>query len=273
MRSRYYGGWAPYVPVAQRRANATKKLDKLRKKGLKVQPVEIDGRKIAASFWGKGWCDHMESFSDYDNRLPRGRTYIRNGSVCHLDIQLGRVEAIVSGSELYNIAITIAPLAKRKWDSVKTSCAGQIGSLIDLLRGKLAGGVMEIVSNRETGLFPLPGEMKFTCDCPDSARMCKHIAAVLYGVGARLDQQPELLFELRNVDPAELIAQAADFAVNRKAASRKTLADDVLGDVFGIELKGLPSQPPTQLQPAKPRSRKVGPASARKRVRRVKSKR
>lgn len=235
--SRYYGGWAPYVPVAQRRANAAKKLDKLRKQGLKVQPVEIEGRKIAASFWGKGWCDHMESFSDYDNRLPRGRTYVRNGSVCHLDIQPGRIEAIVSGSELYNISITIAPLAKKKWEAVKSSCAGQIGSLIDLLRGKLAGGVMEIVSNRATGLFPLPGEMKFTCDCPDSARMCKHIAAVLYGVGARLDHAPEKLFLLRGVNHEELVDVTR--AVRNAAeapASRRRIATSGLSDVFGIDM-------------------------------------
>lgn len=235
--SRYYGGWAPYVPVAQRRAQAAKKLDKLRKQGLKVQPVEIDGRKIAASFWGKGWCDHMESFSDYDNRLPRGRTYVRNGSVCHLDIQPGRIEAIVSGSELYNISITIAPLAKKKWEAVKSSCAGRIGSLIDLLRGKLAGGVMEIVSNRATGLFPVPGEMKFTCDCPDSARMCKHIAAVLYGVGARLDHAPEKLFLLRGVNHEELVdvTQAVRNAAEAPT-SRRRIATSGLSDVFGIDM-------------------------------------
>jgi uncharacterized Zn finger protein/DNA-binding transcriptional regulator YiaG len=235
--SRYYDGWAPYVPVAQRRAKAAKKLDKLRKKGLNVQAVEIIGRKIADSFWGKGWCDHMESFSDYENRLPRGRTYVRNGSVCHLDIQPGRVEAIVSGSELYNIAISIAPLAKKKWDAVKAACAGRIGSLIDLLRGKLAGGVMEVVSHRENGLFPLPGEIKFTCDCPDSARMCKHIAAVLYGVGARLDHTPEKLFLLRGVSHEELVdVSAAVRVATGTATSRRRIDATGLGDVFGIDM-------------------------------------
>jgi uncharacterized Zn finger protein len=259
--SRYYDNWAPYVPVAKRRANAAKKLDKLRKKGLKVQPVEIEGRKIAASFWGKGWCDHMESFSDYDNRLPRGRTYVRNGSVCHLDIQPGRVEAIVSGSELYNIAITIAPLAKRKWDSVKSSCAGQIGSLIDLLRGKLAGGVMEIVSNRETGLFPLPGEMKFTCDCPDSARMCKHIAAVLYGVGARLDHAPEKLFLLRGVNHEELVdvTQAVKNAAGAPT-SRRRIAASGLSDVFGIDMAD-EAETPKPVRPKKGAAREVAKVS------------
>jgi uncharacterized Zn finger protein len=232
-----YYGWAPYVPVAERRAKARKQLEKMKKKGLVVQPVLLSGRKIADSFWGKGWCDHMESFGDYANRLPRGRTYVRNGSVCHLDIKSGRIEAIVSGSALYNISITIFPLALHKWKAVKSACTGRIGSLIDLLRGKLDRGVMEVVSNRREGLFPLPGEIKFVCDCPDSAGMCKHIAAVLYGVGARLDHSPELLFLLRGVNHEELIdVSAAVTGVAKTGTSRRRIAVSGLADVFGIEM-------------------------------------
>lgn len=230
-------GWAPYVPVAVRRAQAQKQLEKMKKKGMKVQPVQLAGRKIAASFWGKGWCDHMESFSDYANRLPRGRTYVRNGSVCHLEIKPGRIEAIVSGSSLYNVAITITPLQDRKWHAVKRSCSGRIGSLIDLLRGKLDSGVMEIVAHRREGLFPLPGEMKFTCDCPDWADMCKHVAAVLYGVGARLDHAPEMLFTLRGVNHEELVDVSAAVAdVAAAGTSRRRIAASGLADVFGIDL-------------------------------------
>jgi uncharacterized Zn finger protein len=171
-----FKGWAPYVTVAERQEKARKQLEKMKKKGLNVQPVQLSGRKIAASFWGKGWCDHMESFSDYSNRLPRGRSYVRNGSVCHLEIKSGQIMAIVSGSALYNVSISINPLTAKKWDAVKRCCAGRIGSLIDLLRGKLDHGVMEVVTNRKEGLFPLPGEIKFDCDCPDWAGMCKHVA-------------------------------------------------------------------------------------------------
>jgi uncharacterized Zn finger protein/DNA-binding transcriptional regulator YiaG len=237
--SRFYE-WYPYVPVAQRRANAKVEMEKLRKKkGLNVQPVEISGRKIAASFWGKGWCDHMESFHDYANRLPRGRSYVRNGSVCHLEIKSGSIEAMVSGSHLYNVAITIAPISKAKWDAVKASCVGQIGSLIDLLRGRLASGVMEVVSHRSTGLFPLPGEIRFHCDCPDSAKMCKHIAAVLYGVGARLDHAPEKLFHLRGVNHEEMVDVSSAIGTATGArSSRRRLADTGLDDIFGIDLAG-----------------------------------
>lgn len=237
--SRFYE-WYPYVSVAERRASAKAEMEKLRtKKGLNVQPVEISGRKIASSFWGKGWCDHMESFHDYANRLPRGRSYVRNGSVCHLEIKSGGIEAMVSGSLLYNVVITIAPIAQAKWDAVKASCVGQIGSLIDLLRGRLESRVMEVVSHRSTGLFPLPGEIRFHCDCPDSATMCKHIAAVLYGVGARLDHAPEKLFLLRGVNHEEMIdVPSAIGAATGARSSRRRLADTGLDDIFGIDLAG-----------------------------------
>lgn len=245
-------GWAPYVPVAVRRAKALKQLEKMKKKGFKVQPVQLSGRKIADSFWGKGWCEHMESFSDYANRLPRGRSYVRNGSVCHLEIKPGRIEAIVSGSSLYNVAITITPIVKNKWESVKNSCTGRISSLIDLLRGKLDRGVMEVVSDRKDGLFPLPGEMKFDCDCPDWAGMCKHVAAVLYGVGARLDYSPEMLFLLRGVNHEELVDVSAVVSVAAKAGtSRRRIAETGLAEVFGVEMAEAGENIKQEVTPAK----------------------
>lgn len=233
-----YGGWAPYVSVAERRRRAMRKMAALRKKGVDVQPVTIDGRKIAKSFWGEAWCDHLESFSDFENRLPRGRTYVRNGSVCHLAMAKGSIQAKVSGSELYDVHVKIKTLPGPKWKSLKQRCGGQIGSLLELLQGRLSDHVMEVVTHRQEGLFPLPGEMTFTCSCPDWARMCKHVAAVLYGVGARLDNKPELLFALRGVNHEELIEADAEKAVT-EATSRgksKRLAVAALGEVFGIDL-------------------------------------
>ncbi|MEK6236755.1 MAG: hypothetical protein N2C14_18775, partial [Planctomycetales bacterium] len=119
-----YYGWRPYVSVAQRRHSAQKQMDKLRKKGVNIQPVEIEGRKIAKTIWGQAWCDHLESFSDYANRLPRGRTYARNGSVCHLAITKGKIDAKVSGSELYNVKVKIDTLSTRRWNEIKNHCSG-----------------------------------------------------------------------------------------------------------------------------------------------------
>ena len=232
----FWGEWRRYVPVAERRATARREMDKLRKKGQNIQPVTIDGRTIARSFWGKGWCDHLESFSDYANRLPRGRTYVRNGSVCHLDIRPGRIEAIVSGSELYHIAIRITELQAATWTAIKDQCTGRIGSMLELLQGKLSGQVMAIVTDRRHGLFPQPGEIALDCSCPDWVDMCKHVAAVLYGIGSRLDCQPELLFLLRDVDPQELIAAEIALPDADAVTAGDALADDQLGAIFGIDL-------------------------------------
>jgi uncharacterized Zn finger protein len=250
----FWGEWGRYVPVAERRAKARREMDKLRKKGKNIQPVTIDGRTIARSFWGKGWCDHLESFSDYANRLPRGRTYVRNGSVCHLDIRPGHIEAIVSGSELYNIVVRIKELQAATWTSIKDKCTGRIGSMLELLQGKLSDQVMAIVTDRHHGLFPQPGEITLDCSCPDWAGMCKHVAAVLYGVGSRLDSQPELLFLLRDVDAQELIAAEVALPDAAAVTAGDALADDQLGAIFGIDLdtkaEGYPiPQPQPQKQP------------------------
>jgi len=228
----------PYVSVAQRRAKAERKLKQLAKQGRQASPVRIAGHKIATTFWGLAWCENLEAYSDYANRLPRGRTYVRNGSVVDLQIQPGRVTAMVSGSEIYDVAIELTPLAAPTWKQVKTQCAGRIGSLVDLLQGKLSKDVMSIVTEPDSGLFPKPTEIKMKCSCPDSASLCKHLAAVLYGIGARLDEQPELLFLLRKVDHLELVAAAGEQAgAARLPSKKKAIADDALAEIFGIEME------------------------------------
>jgi len=254
--------WAPYVSVAKRRAKARRKMEKLRKKGKDIQPVEIEGRTIARSFWGKGWCDHLESFSDFENRLPRGRTYVRNGSVCHLAIHPGRIEAIVSGSELYNISINIKKLKPAIWKSVKKQCSGRIGSMLELLQGKLSDHVMTVVTDRAQGLFPQPREIELRCNCPDWATMCKHVAAVLYGVGSRLDSRPELLFLLRDVDAQELIS--TEMTVPSAAKTGDVIDADRLGDIFGIDLDNAgEEQPAPEAKPKKGRRASKRTASAK----------
>ena len=228
--------WRPYVPVARRRAKALKKMVKLRKQGVDIQPVEIEGRTIARSFWGKAWCDHLESFSDFSNRLPRGRTYVRNGSVCHLEIKKGLIEAMVSGSELYKVDVGIKPLKSPLWKSIKQRCSGKIGSILELLQGRLSDHVMSIVTNRNKGLMPLPGEISLKCSCPDWAVMCKHVAAVMYGIGNRLDSMPELLFTLRGVNADELITADIAFPISDTAPAGNIIADNQISDIFGIEM-------------------------------------
>ncbi len=234
------GRYDRYVTVAERQAKAAKKMEKLKKQGMEISPVDLQGRrKIAKTFWGCGWCEHLEKFSDYDNRLPRGRAYVRNGSVCHLEITAGSIEAIVSGTRIYNVHINIDPLSESKWNKVKEGCSGGIGSLIELLQGKLSENIMSVVTDKNNGLFPLPKEIEFNCSCPDWATMCKHVAAVLYGVGARLDEKPELLFLLRGVNYEELISIGAEDvtkAVSGKGGRRRRVAESDISDVFGIDI-------------------------------------
>jgi uncharacterized Zn finger protein len=236
--SRYYGGWAPYVRVAERRKKAAREVAKLRKKGHLVAPVVIEGRKITTTFWGKAWCDNLESYHDFENRLPRGRTYLRNGSVIDLQITPLEVRALVSGSSVYNISVGIAAVPKAQWKSICKDCAGSIDSLVELLQGLFSKGVMERLCRQDKGLFPRPSEIDFSCSCPDYASMCKHIAAVLYGIGSRLDEKPELLFHLRAVDENDLVAHidtVLPLAKNGPDAG-KVLESDDISALFGLDM-------------------------------------
>jgi uncharacterized Zn finger protein len=220
----------------------------MKKRGRKVAPVEVSGRKITTTFWGDAWCRNLESYSDYSNRLPRGRTYVRNGSVFDLQMETGRVRSLVSGSSIYEVDIKIGPVARKQWNGIKDRCAGQVGSVVELLRGSMSTSVMEIVTRKGEGLFPTPQEIGLGCSCPDWATMCKHVAAVLYGVGARLDHAPQLLFTLRGVDPAEMVEAAiARPRVPGTKRSGKALADSGLSEIFGVDIDfgGTVSEAPT----------------------------
>jgi uncharacterized Zn finger protein/DNA-binding XRE family transcriptional regulator len=261
MRWGHDGGFPRYVRAAELRKKAGKQAEKLRKQGRAIEPVAIEGRAIAGSVWGKGWCKHLESFSDYENRLPRGRAYVRNGSVCHLEIYQGRIEALVSGSRMYTVNIEIRTLKPAAWRSIKARCAGEVGSMLELLQGRLSNEVMAVVTDRETGLFPRPGEISFDCSCPDWATMCKHVAAVLYGVGNRLDGRPGLLFTLRGVDADELIAEELALPA-ASGTDAPTLSEDHIGSIFGIELDAPVSPAPSPGKPP-PRLRPTGKSVAR----------
>jgi uncharacterized Zn finger protein len=232
-----YQRWKPYVPVAARRAASEREAERRRKKGENLSPVVIHGRTIASTFWGKAWCENLERYSDFANRLPRGRTYVRNGSVIDLQIFPGSIKALVSGSELYKVEITVSGVHTPLWTEICRDCAGSIDSVVELLQGRLSGAVMTRICQPDRGMFPTPPQLNFSCSCPDYASMCKHVATTLYGVGARLDTRPELLFQLRKVDPLELIAQAGVGATLTAAPPPATLLRDAdLSALFGLDL-------------------------------------
>ena len=235
------GYFRPYVSVAKKKALGARELAKLMKKAKRApEPVVLAGgrRQVATTFWGKAWCENLERYADFANRLPRGRTYVRNGSVLDLAVGRGQVVAYVAGSELYTVTVAIAPLAKARWKRVVSRCTGRIGSLVGLLRGELSADVLAVLCDAKEGLFPEPREISLDCSCPDWAGVCKHVAAVLYGVGSRLDTRPELFFVLRQVDQTELISSATSGAVSRRPrkGGAKQLAAGKLADVFGIDI-------------------------------------
>lgn len=199
--------WYPrYVPVDEQRARTVSEIQDLRARGISVQPIELRGRTIARNFWGRRWCEHLESFSEHAARLAHGRAYVRNGSICHLAVEPGSVEAIVSGSAVYHVSIRVRQLESHAWTAIRRACAGRIGSLEDLHEGLLPEPVAAVLTSRGAGVFPQPAEIVPSCDCKERAAMCKHAAAVLSGVGSRLDDHPELLFRLRGVNESELLS-------------------------------------------------------------------
>lgn len=263
----YYQQWAPYVPVAERRRKAAAEMAKMSKKGHPVSPVVITGRTIASTTWGKAWCDNMESYSDFSNRLPRGRTYVRNGSVVDLQIAKGRIEARVAGSSLYKVTITVKAVHTDHWQAMCEHAAGSIDSLVELLQGKFSKGVMDRLCRQGDGLFPTPKEIHFDCSCPDGAYMCKHVAAVLYGIGARLDHQPEHLFTLRQIDPKDLLAKAGSGLSTTADASERMLADTDLAGIFDLELDaGQPEKPVKKAQKSSEKPTTEKPAKKVKKI-------
>ena len=256
-RSRGYGygyGWGfpPKPTVAERKAKAAKMRKELEAGGRKLSPVELQGRTIARTFWGKAWCDNIESYRDYAYRLERGRSYVRSGNVIDLQIAEGRVDALVAGSDStpYKVALRIDAADPAKWKALVGRALGRISSLLALTQGKVPEELLKDFCDPATGLFPAPREMKLSCSCPDIAGCCKHVAAVLYGIGARLDKAPELFFTLRSIDPKELVAEEADETITSGGPSE--IAEDDLGSMFGIDLDTADDEPAAAPVPAVP---------------------
>ncbi len=250
--------WFYYSEGREQKEELRRKI--ARSGSLKPMLVPQGSRKLAATFWGRAWCDHLESHRDYEYRLPRGRSYLRQGNVYNLNIEAGSITASVAGSSLYDVRITIKALAPDAWKRIKRDCAGKVASLLDLLGRKLGEGVLRAISDAERGLFPKPSEIKLVCSCPDSANMCKHVAAVLYGVGVLLDASPELFFILRSLDPSELLSGAAKETLEGAQAADSALAGEDLGALFGISMD-TPAEAPSAARSSRIRNKKTKPSA------------
>jgi uncharacterized Zn finger protein len=256
-----------YVTKAEREKMAQKTIEKLKKKGkAELAPVIITGRQLARTWWGKAWNDNLERYSDYSNRIGRGRSYVRNGAVLDLKIEQGIIKALVQGSikKPYEVEITIRPLSPEVWEKIRIACEGKIESLPELIDGKFPPGLSELFTAQGSGLFPAPKEISFKCSCPDWAVMCKHVAAVLYGIGARLDEDPTLFFTLRAVDIHDLISKAIQSKTQTMlsksgATSRRILEDADIASMFGVEVEAMvPDATNNTIRKGKKKRRKGG---------------
>lgn len=240
----FYGGFAPYVTVAEKKIKALQTIEKLSKKNPNISPVTLVGTKLTRTWWGKSWNLNLESYADYSNRISRGRSYVRHGAVLDLQINQGSISAQVLGSESipYQIKLTIRPIVKDIWNEITKECAGKIDSLQELIDGKFPKALSELFTMKGKGLFPAPKEISLSCSCPDGARMCKHVAATLYGVGVRLDEDPRLFFILRGVNVEALISEtitrkSESLLEKSKTKSRRVMKESNLSEMFGIELE------------------------------------
>ncbi|MDH4316880.1 MAG: hypothetical protein OEV64_00690 [Desulfobulbaceae bacterium] len=245
-----------YVSVAEIKEKAMKKIAQLIKKNPDINPVVTNGNDLAKTWWGQSWNTNLESYADFSNRIGRGRSYVRHGAVLDLQITEGRVEALVQGSSLkpYEVLVTIKKLSRETTEVIKSGCRGKLSSLQDLLGGTFPKELNELFLARGTGLFPIPKEIYFSCNCKDMAVMCKHVAATLYGIGVRFDEDPLLFFKLRSIEVGELVAQAVrertgDLLSKIEVKSDKIIKGGDLSDLFGIEL----DDPFSELNPQKMR--------------------
>lgn len=223
-------------------AKLEKKIARRRQEGEPLQSLLPNAKRdLCTTFWGQAWNRHLVAHAQYQGAMSPARTALRRGQVMDLQITPGEARSVVAHHDLWEVHIHIKPLDEETWSELKTACAGKIGSLLELLDGKLSDEVMREVTHTEHGLFPSPGEIRCRCTCEDESDLCRHSAATLYGVGVKLDESPALLFELRQVNPAELSAAVTssmgewdlpDFAIN---AEDLPMGD--LSALFGIDLE------------------------------------
>lgn len=225
-------------------------IDELKEKARKAtkkeyHPVVLSSRTISSSWWGKAWCSNIDLYADQYNRLDRGKKYVRADCVVDLEINGGTVEAKVVGSRKtpYDVKVTIDPIKAENYERITSIAEGKLKSMEALESGEFPKEYQELFTMKESGLFPKLGEIHFYCSCPDSSRICKHIAAVLYAIGSRLDDDPFLFFSLRGIDVKEFAGriikkEAARIwqGVESKLDKERVISEDEARHLFGYEI-------------------------------------
>lgn len=230
-----------YETKATKKRRIDEKLERLRKTDPNIEPLIIEGNTLAKSWWGEAWGKNLESYADFKSRLSRGKNYVKQGAILDLKIQAGKVNAKISGSgsKIYNCEIHIRRLLDERFKETLEHCQNKISTLDALLTGDFSEDLLELFQDKSYGLFPSPDEIYFECDCPDRAHMCKHIAATLYGVGAKFDDDPMLFFELRQIESEHLIQKSIEKKLdnmleNVGKKTNRTMDASKISDVFGL---------------------------------------
>ncbi|MCD8049505.1 MAG: hypothetical protein LUG52_07895 [Clostridia bacterium] len=222
------------------RESAEESSKKAKRKGAALEPIVVEGRKITKNWWGNAWCANLEKYADYENRIDRGKRYVRSGAVIDLKIEEGKVLAKVQGSRRtpYKVEIAIKPLDEKKCEKIIEKCGRKIQNAEMLAEGNIPEELQDLFCSDE-GLFPKPKEIGFMCSCPDWAVMCKHVAATLYGVGVRLDDDPLLFFKLRGIDSDGFINTAVQNKVEAMLANENRDSPRIIRDADAMKMFGI----------------------------------
>ena len=123
--------WPRYISVAEKQEKILSLVWSLRKKGQRINPIFIENGIICRTPWAKTWCKHLEGCGFETQRLSRGRSYLRHGSVLNLEIHSGIITALVSGSSLYKVNIKIGPLLANQWHAFLQNCTESTETVIE----------------------------------------------------------------------------------------------------------------------------------------------
>ena len=207
--------------------------------------VKIDGKVISSSWWGQMWCRNIENYSNIRNRLERGRTYIRQNTVKSLSISNNCAESQVQGhsKEPYRVIINIKTIEKSKYDNILNKCENSVDNLESLMTGSFPKEYQQFFTDEEYGLFPKSNEIDYNCTCLDyekNMHMCKHIAATMYAIGNKLDNDPLIFFKLRGIDISEfsnkILKKETEFVWNNiNGESNRKINSNDISFLFGVD--------------------------------------
>lgn len=171
------------------------------------------------TWWGEQWLNALTHI-DYDNRLPRGRTYANKGAVKDLKLSGGALHAKVQGSRPrpYQVSIQVPSLTEKNVENLLDALVSDPGVIARLLNGELDPSVLTHAQYLGIAIFPSKWkDLAMQCSCPDWAVPCKHLAAAIYLMSREIDSNPFLVFSLRSVDLAQRL-KVRGIHIEREAA-------------------------------------------------------